>query len=114
MENNNIYDIIKSNGCIDGGTYEAYIKVREVILNSFDGGHKLVILSDNVTVAEFIESVKVLMTFASKHKDERVELYECDMSCKHFKMRPCPGDCMLSDKSVKRCPFYAEKFGEER
>ncbi len=108
MENNNIYDIIKGNGCIEGGTYEAYVKAREVILNCFDGGHKLIILSNEVNVSEFIEAVKVLMTFASKHPDARVELYECNMSCKHFKMKPCPGDCMVSDKATKRCPFYEE------
>lgn len=108
MENNNIYDVIKSSGCIEGGTYEAYVKAREVVLNCFDGGHKLILLTNEVNVSEFMEAVKVLMTFASKHPDEHVELYDCDMSCKHFKMKPCPGDCMLSDKSTKRCPFYKE------
>lgn len=108
MENNNIYDVIKNNGCIEGGTYEAYIKAREVILNSFDGGYKLVSLSNKVNMAEFIEAVKTLMTFASKHPDEHVELYDCDMSCKRFKMKPCPGDCMVSDKATTRCLFYEE------
>ncbi len=108
METNNIYDVIKNNGCVEGGTYEAYLKAREVILNSFDGGHKLIILTDGVNVSEFVEAVKVLMTFASKRPDEHVELYDCDMSCKHFKMKPCPGDCMVSDKATKRCPFYEE------
>ena len=106
MENNNIYDVIKKSGYVEGGTYEAYIKAREVILNCFDGGYKLVSLSNNVSMTEFIEAVKVLMTFASKHMDEKVELYYCDMNCKCFRMKPCPGDCMLSDKAIKRCPFY--------
>ena len=108
MENNKIYDVIKSGRYIDGGTYESYIKAREVVLNSFDGGHKLVILSDKVNASEFIEAVKVLMTFASKHSDVKVELYDCDINCKHFKSNLCPGDCMVSDKATKRCPFYEE------
>ena len=107
MENNN-YNIIKNNDCIEGGTYEAYLKAQEVIRNSFDGGYKLVSLTDKVNMSEFVEAVKILMTFASMHPDEHVELYDCDMSCKHFKTKPCPGDCMLSDKATTRCPFYQE------
>lgn len=105
---NNIYDVIKNNGFIEGGTYEAYIKAREVVLNSFDGGDKLITFQKDVSMAEFIDAVKVLMTFASKHTDEKVELYDCDMSCKRFTMKPCPGDCMVSEKSTTRCPFYQE------
>lgn len=108
MDKNPISDVIKSSGCIEGGTYEAYIKVREVLINSFDGGDKLIYSGKQISITEFMEAVKVLMTFASKHPDEHVELYDCDMSCKHFKMKPCPGECMISDKSVKRCPVYEE------
>ena len=108
MKNNNIYEIIKNNGCIEGGTYEAYIKAREVVMHSYVSGDKLITFQKEVSISEFMEAVKVLMTFASKHLDEHVELYDCDMSCKHFKMKPCPGDCMVSDKATKRCPFYSE------
>lgn len=109
MENNNIYDIIKSNGCIDGGTYEACIKAREVILNSFDGGHKLVILSDNVTAAEFIESVKVLMAFASKHPDEKVELWHCEADCVRAQNPNCLYRQITFSKGTKTCPHYIEE-----
>ncbi|MBQ8042785.1 MAG: hypothetical protein IJ272_01375 [Clostridia bacterium] len=108
MENKNISKIVEGAGFIKGGTYEAYLKAREVVLNSFDGGDKLICLNSQVKIPEFMEAVKILMTFASKHPDEYVELYDCDMSCKRFKHRPCPGDCILSDRATKRCPFYEE------
>lgn len=106
MKNNNIYDVIRSNGCIEGGTYEAYIKAREVVLNCIDAGDKLLCVNNSVSMTEFIQAVKVLMTFASKHNDEHVQLYYCDRKCKFFKTQPCPGDCMLSENSTIRCPFY--------
>ena len=102
----NILDIIKNSGCIEGGTFEAYIKAREVLLNSYIDGDKLITFQKDVSILEFLEAVKILMTFASKHQDEYVQLYDCHMSCKHFKTKPCPGDCMLSYKSLERCPFY--------
>lgn len=108
MDNNNINQIVEEYGFIKGGTYEAYLKSREVVLNSFDGGDKLICLNSQVNIKEFMEAVKILMTFASKHPDEYVELYYCDMSCKRFKQRPCPGDCLVSDGATKRCPFYAK------
>ena len=107
MENENIYDIIKSNGCIEGGIYEAYIKAREVISNSFVlDEDKLMYFRPRISMQEFIESVKILMAFASKHQDEYVELYDCDITCKYFKMHPCPVECIVSDNATKRCPFY--------
>lgn len=103
---NNVHDVIKSNNCIEGGTYEAYIKAREFIMNSYISSEKIISYQKDVGVYEFLEAVKVLMTFASMHPDVHVDLYDCDMCCKHFKSKPCPGECMLSDKSRKRCPFY--------
>jgi len=108
MENNKIYDVIKNGECIAGGTYEAYAKVRDILTNCYDGGYKLVSLTNKVNMAEFLEAIKILMAFTSNHPDERVELYYCDSSCKHFKVKPCPGDCMLSPKAINRCPFYEE------
>lgn len=108
MERNNISDIIESGQYIECGTYEAYAKAKEIILNCYDGGYKLISLSNNVTISEFLEAVKILMAFASNHPDEHIELYRCSTNCKYFKIKQCPGECLLSVKSTKRCPFCEE------
>lgn len=110
----NIHDVIKKHGCIEGGTYEAYIKAAEVLQHSIDGFDKLIYFNNQVKISEFIEAVKILMTFASKHPDEHVELYYCEMACNHFKKLPCPGSCMLSDKATTRCPYYTVDNSEEK
>ena len=109
MKKNNLKQLIKESGCIEGGTKEACLKVREVLRYAIDGGDKLIVPRSQVKMNEFIEAVKILTTFASSRPDEYVEMYFCDIDCARISGGCCPGDCMLSEKATKRCPHYIEE-----
>lgn len=109
MENREFNKIIQSEGCIKGGTKEACLKVQEVLRYAIDGEDKLFAPCSRVKIGEFIEAVKILMAFAKQHDDEYVELYYCEADCARFKSGPCPGDCALSEKATKLCPYYIDE-----
>ena len=100
---------MKNGDCINGGTYDACIKAQEVVKNYFDGGYKLVSLTNKVSIAEFVEAVKILMTFASKHPDEYVEICYCETDCVRSPNPDCPYRQFTFSNGTAICPHYIEE-----
>ncbi len=108
MERQELEKIIKDNQCIEGGTKEACIKIREVLNNKMNPGNQLHAPLSCVSIEEFIDSVKVLLAFAIEQPDVKISQYYCENNCVYVYSTICPGEvnCGISKSGIKLCPYY--------
>ena len=87
--------VLKDSECLEGGTKEACIKVKDYLA---DG------LLSCVDDKEFIESVKILMAFAFFKEDTVPKRWQCDTECKMCSTLHCPGGYNIA-LFGEECPY---------
>ena len=115
MERKELEALLKDEKCIEGGTKEACIKIREVLNHQFNPGNQLHAPMSAVTIDEFIDAVEKLVSFALDHEDEKVYKYCCEPDCIYAGNPYCKGHLIVgvknrrNAKKVKICPYYVEE-----
>jgi hypothetical protein len=107
--------------CIEGGTKEACVYVREYLQNCMVPKYEnkdISSVNSAVTSDEFIEAVRVLMGYAwENRKDDNIpETFYCDKDCSYIDTHYiCPGEFQLAQKdevgkpfSKKLCPHFMD------
>lgn len=109
MKIRDIDRFIEDSKCIQGGTKEACLKVREILSKGVVRRDSFYASHSEVSVDEFIQAVRVLVAFASNLPDEKVEVYYCQGDCARYYDKHCVGELALSSCATKRCPQYIQE-----
>lgn len=113
MNRKELDTVLEQYRCKKGGTREASIKVRDFLRNTTLGRsneQNLFAGRTSVTLREFIESVKILMAYASQHPDTVPNRWKCcGKECRIIELPMCPGELCISDEAEKECPFFIDE-----
>ena len=115
MERKELEQLIKHEKCIQGGTREACIKIREVMNHKMNPGNQLHAPGCSVTIEEFLDAVEILVSFAMEHEDKKVYKYCCEPDCVYAGNPYCKGRIIVgvknrwNAKNVKVCPYHVEE-----
>lgn len=109
MKREELEFILESNECLAEGTKEACIKAREFLHHATNQGNQIHAAVSCVTAEEFVEAVKTLMAFAFQQEDTVPERWRCDNDCQRVSDLLCPGECNISKKAEKLCPFFMDE-----
>lgn len=102
--------VLKQNQYLEGGTKEACVKVRDFLRHNATTNLKNQISALScVTVDEFVEAVRTLMSFSFQQEDTIPEKWKCNGDCKRTSNLLCPGECNISKTSEKECPFFVDE-----
>lgn len=109
MERKELDFVLKQNQCLEGGTKEACVKVRDFLQHATNPGNQIHSALSCVTADEFMEAVKTLMAFAFQEEDAIPEKWQCDSDCRRVSYLLCPGEFNISKTANKMCPFFMDE-----
>ena len=108
MDRNQLFNFIKENNCLEGGTKEASVIVREYLQYAAPIGVIIQAPQASVRNDEFLKAVAVLLAYASDKEDVVPETWHCENDCVYTNV-PCKGECKIRKSSPKTCPYYVEE-----
>lgn len=101
--------VLKQNNYLEGGTKQACVKIKNFIKDAHCTDTQINSLQSCVTIEEFIESVKILVSFAFQQEDQLGETWHCDAGCREISSLLCPGECNVDENSKTICPFFIDE-----
>ncbi len=106
LDRNQLDKLIEQEHCLDGGTKQASIKVKNYLHNAMPIGSTIQAPGSCVRNDEFIEAAFILLAYVSDKEDVVPERWSCENDCAYPNTETCPGGLKIQKGCPKTCPFY--------